>query len=138
MTVYSTDTCPLRNTAVPSQSQLYLQREKKVLRLFTTLKNFSYITNELLQMTNWATLHTTILFGLAACDSPIQISNMLLELRAIAEIFPVYRYTCKECYIRLLRSVVRMCLAAIRSSFLRCAVSAGQLESSCNIPFTIC
>lgn len=37
-----------------------------------------------------------------------------------------------------LSSVVRMCLAAMSSSFLRCAVSAGQLESSCSMPFTIC
>lgn len=40
--------------------------------------------------------------------------------------------------IRFLSSVVRICFAAIRSSFLRCAVSAGQFESNCNIPFTIC
>lgn len=40
--------------------------------------------------------------------------------------------------VRFLSSVVRMCLAAISSSFRRCAVSAGQFESSCNIPLTIC
>lgn len=136
MTVYFTDTCPLSNTAVPSQSKLYLQRKK--LRLFITLKIILYITNELLEMSNWTPLHTTILFGLASCDSLIQISNMPLKLTEIAKIFPVYRHIYKKCYIRLLRSVVRMCLAAIRSSFLRCAVSAGQLESSCSIPFTIC
>lgn len=50
----------------------------------------------------------------------------------------MHRYTIKKQYIRLLKSVVKMCLAAIRSSFRRCAVSAGQLESNCNIPFTIC
>lgn len=41
-------------------------------------------------------------------------------------------------YIRLRRSVVRMCLAAMSSSLRRWAVSGGQLDSSCNMPFTIC
>lgn len=41
-------------------------------------------------------------------------------------------------HVRFLSSVVRMCLAAMSSSFRRCAVSAGQFESSCSIPLTIC
>lgn len=48
-------------------------------------------------------------------------------------------YVCvAHVYVRLLRSVVRMCLAAMSSSLRRWAVSEGQFVSSCSIPFTIC
>lgn len=42
VTVYSTDTFPLSNTAVPSQSQLYLQREKTAQVIYNFEKLFVY------------------------------------------------------------------------------------------------